>query len=66
MNISSMLCKNFNFISCYFALLRKDRITSKLAANSFPHYLDAKCNPSKDDLYLPEDWYLENYELEDE
>ena len=41
-------------------LLRKDRIKNKSAANSFPHYLDAKCIPSKDDLYLPEDWYLEN------
>ena len=41
-------------------LLRKDRIKRKFSANSFPHYLDAKCIPSKDDLYLPENWYLEN------
>jgi len=40
-----------------FTFLRKDRILKKIATKSFPHPLDMKNIPHKDDFNLPKIWF---------
>jgi hypothetical protein len=40
-----------------FTFLRKDRISNKVPTTTFPHELDRKNNPNRDDLLLPNCWF---------